>query len=104
VTEEEAKTKWCPFARGMNDNGGNRIAYGSADDGPVEDDYTTDAAMKFPCIGSACMAFRRETTLQYDIAKEQPSGDGWRASSGALWPWVREIDMNRVFCGLAGKP
>jgi hypothetical protein len=82
MTEEEAKTKWCPFARerakqGMPDGGGNRIPYGCADDGPVEADYIRETAMSFPCIGSACMAWRRMNL---------PDGD------------------KHFYCGLAGKP
>ena len=58
MTEEEAKTKWCPFARGEQHSGGNRAPYGSPGDGPLEEDYTSEMAMRYPCIGSACMAWR----------------------------------------------
>jgi hypothetical protein len=87
MTEEEAKTKWCPMARGVNESGGNRIAYGSAGDGPVEDDYTTEAAMKYPCIGSACMAWRWDSVgMEYEHA-----GYGGKA-------------RGKGHCGLAGRP
>ena len=44
MTEQEAKTKWCPLARGKGgvnraDAGENTLLYGN-------------------CIGSACMAWR----------------------------------------------
>lgn len=56
MTEAEAKTKWCPFAReraaqGMPDGGGNRAPYGSGEDGPVEDDYTRE--MRAPASTSS---------------------------------------------------
>lgn len=44
MTEEEAKTKWCPFARDV------------------------DGAPTTNCIGSACMAWRWD----HDIYRESP--------------------------------
>ena len=70
VTEDEAKTKWCPFARvvaGNRGNGGvltdilpasNRTR--AVNEGAT---YITDAAM---CIGSACMAWRKSGLEQRD--------------------------------------
>lgn len=61
MTEDEAKTKWCPFVRhanGSNGAGVNRINW----------DRTYDYAN---CIGSACMAWRWDS-----IKPLQPSRDG----------------------------
>ena len=84
VTEAEAKTKWCPFAR-LSEMGGtyNRI-------GPAADLY---------CIGSACMAWRkgkgagqyRDGTI-YETDREPDyttRGGGWVTRGG---------------CGLADAP
>lgn len=49
VTEETAKTKWCPFVRhgyGAEGIGINRL-HGQSNDRP-----------QLTCIGSACMAWR----------------------------------------------
>ena len=43
MTEDEAKTRWCPFAR-LNDGAGNYNRCGPA--------------ANLECIGSACMTWR----------------------------------------------
>lgn len=75
MTEEEAKTKWCPFARPVAWGGGNRGHVSGAD---IEDAQ---------CIGSACMAWRWTSVgMQYEHA-----GHGGR-------------ERGNGHCGLAGKP
>ena len=80
MTEEEAKTKWCPFARvemyvrGVVGRGCNRI---------VTDDHDLNEKIQVAingtggtkCIGSACMA----------------------------WRW-RVLGSDLGWCGLGGKP
>lgn len=112
MTEDEAKTRWCPFAReraaqGMPDGGGNRTPYGSADDGPVEDDYIREQAMAFPRIGSACMAWRWDGIEVLQLTPDEtPKGHGWIA--GEMWKDGRYRRWERRdpdgYCGLAGKP
>jgi len=68
LTEEEAKTKWCPQS------------------GPHEGGHHP----KQSCIGSACMAWRNETTEQ--INPDQPPHE-----------WV-PVPTGRGYCGLAGRP
>lgn len=49
VTEDKAKTKWCPFARVSRNGGGNRY--------PMDNDLA-DATAFARCIASDCMAWR----------------------------------------------
>ncbi|MCC7347519.1 MAG: hypothetical protein IT538_08990 [Variibacter sp.] len=75
MTEDEAKTKWCPAVRFVPEtntthpgtNRGVRIERGA------------EGAPAFKCIGSACMAWRKLK-------------DGLRSYDG------------HGYCGLAGKP
>ncbi|MEE9158925.1 MAG: hypothetical protein V3U60_11125 [Gammaproteobacteria bacterium] len=79
MTEDEAKTKWCPFARVVfEDSGmmGNRL-------------YVQSAGVQIwdcgsRCIGSECMAWRR---TRHDDSLHNESGKSYDG-----------------FCGLAGKP
>lgn len=77
LTEDEAKTKWCPFVR-LSEMGGtfNRIS----------------PAANLKCIASACMAWRWQSSASMD----NPSG-----VPGA---GTQEIKCERGFCGLASKP
>lgn len=73
MTEEEAKTKWCFAAIASHTN--PRLGFDNAAVG----DYK-----QFPCIGSACMAWRVRL-------KGQP---------GRFGAFVDDVG----FCGLAGEP
>lgn len=92
MTEDEAKTKWCPAFRG-NDYGVNR---------PLE---ITAAPLGY-CLGSACMAWRpgpaatdRQRWVEFGEMRVRP-GDQF-ASSGE---WVDlPAGERRGFCGLAGE-
>lgn len=75
MTEEEAKTKWCPFARVGSE--GNRAF-----------DVGNTIQADCHCIGSACMAWR--WTLLPIL------GDAGFVRGH------RQTDQG--FCGLAGKP
>lgn len=76
MTEEEAKTKWCPFSRFYSTTG----AFNRSGDG-------IDRASK--CIGSGCMAWRwikDPVTDLFTHGKELPDYKG-----------------EHGYCGLAGK-
>ena len=86
MTEEEAKTKWCPHARLGSSTSGlggfNRFVSPAR-----EADFEGTR-----CLGSACMAFR---------------------NSPVFLPWVNEKgetieregrSYTDFYCGLAGKP
>ncbi len=88
MTEEEAKTKWCPFVRFVATD---EAAYNNR---PAGSDETL-------CIGSNCMAWRWSL-------KRNPD---WNPSAAAM-SWTHPADSPPAFirddtqggCGLAGSP
>lgn len=87
MTEQEAKTKWCPFARVGSETTGL---------GSINRDVRKVANFdSVHCIGSACMAFRQH---------------GWRdKEDGQFKSMIYEkadaTHWEPMFhCGLAGKP
>lgn len=76
LTEEEAKTKWCPFVRLTRAGTGSIVN----NRGKWSDNINR-------CIASQCMAWR----IGKEKAKPQRAG----------YPTEYE---NTGFCGLAGKP
>lgn len=85
LTEEEAKAKWCPFARSGNEAGCNRNG---------ENGF----AITPHCLGSTCMAWISggETTEFKNKAETEFKRHGTR-----LIP----TSADKIgFCGLAGKP
>lgn len=85
MTEQEAKTKWCPMYRqAVSIDGANREWADNRMDGSNP-----------TCIGSACMAWRWfQPGRDPDLAREFPL-----APTGDL---DKRDDVG--FCGLAGKP
>ena len=80
MTEEEAKTKWCPFIQ-VSAGGGCVGGLSNRQDG--SHNKTPDGSPN--CIGSACMAWRwREPPGPQPPDAPEPSDEGW--------------------CGLAGRP
>lgn len=101
MTEKEAKTKWCPFARTIfaRRAGDNSITVRAPQ--VAFNIYTMDEAddRAIPggatCIGSACMAFRQH---------------GWRDKEDGQ---IKSMAYDRAdpqfwepmfHCGLAGRP
>lgn len=64
VTEEEAKTKWCPEARASN-NGEQPVTINRSYNAPDPDCL---------CIGSACMAWRWKLQTRFDEEREGKLG------------------------------
>lgn len=101
MTEDEAKTKWCPFARCV---GGHRKADGSADINlpttppfnRIATDGGTVVAAAALCIATACMAWR--TTL---TAKATLRAEALRREGKSLMPSGADLTG---YCGLAGVP
>lgn len=84
MTEDEAKTKWCPFVRAASPDGAaawNRSSFIT---------YEHEARQATRCIASACMAWR--------WSEKQPPGHGFFAD-GSPHP-----EGALGFCGLAGAP
>ena len=80
LTEDEAKTKWCPHARNLHQWNEEAAPNRDADDKPIS-----------RCIASACMAWRwRED-------------GGYRQTKDGTWVSGNVTDAIG-FCGLAGKP
>jgi hypothetical protein len=78
VTEEDARSKWCPFARvaiGVGPIGGSTTGY------TVFNRATTvgEAPLNAMCLGSACMAWR--------VRAAADGKGGWKGDG---------------YCGLAG--
>lgn len=97
-TEEEAKTKWCPFAMTFG-----RLSAPIAGSAHTEDHYgpqNRGAAMGLPlsackCIGSACMAWQQLPELWID--PENPE-----QRYAAKHKTTMQMETPRGYCGLAG--
>jgi hypothetical protein len=76
MTEDEAKTKWCPFGRTQQYSDPVTVNRGAR-----EQDWTF-------CIASACMAWRETKMVLMDVNTLEKVGDA--PSEG--------------YCGLAGQP
>lgn len=105
MTEEEAKTKWCPFSRvvetgptGNHTLVRNRVTRVASDGSAVSS--LAHGLAGAQCLGSDCMAWRWGQ-------KPNPS---YTPQHGAMWPqphppvamYIR--DETTGGCGLAGKP
>lgn len=98
MTEDEAKTKWCPFARVDNTASNRPDATGSFNEAGWP-----------PCVASACMAWRtvaeeRHTGLgSLDKLDYERGAGGWRFEDtrGSGYTAIRG---GGGFCGLAGRP
>ena len=80
-TEEEAKTRWCPFARVVESGAVN--SYNRS--------LSSDCPPAARCIGSACMAFRCAAVTNYGQPVVDENGD-------------QVFSSHAGYCGLAGKP
>lgn len=93
MTEDEAKTKWCPFVQIALDDAASRYA---TNRGEI---ITEGGPVNLKCIGSHCMAWR------WDRPEESPNGtfDADRHNGFV----TKDCDRKFIYhghCGLAGKP
>lgn len=114
MTEDEAKTKWCPAYRVATSGGDatstyemdNRPREGIAppDDAPTGTPWTPGPTLGAwsCCIGSACMAWRA-VWVERPVLK-----DGTTPGPGEAYLRTDVAKVNRHspggFCGLAGAP
>ena len=96
LTEAEAKTKWCPFARflGQGAQGGRLIALAAVNIGDEN-----GKEIRSYCISSRCMAWRWAQKPNPDYKRphaQMPYPDNL--------PPTHIEDRERGFCGLAGRP
>lgn len=93
MTEDEAKTKWCPFAR----VGSEKTGIGSIN----RDWAIVEKTMAANCIGSTCMAWRWRMVANPEWQPENPM---------ALYPARNHYSATPQgvpsktdgYCGLAG--
>ena len=88
MTEEEAKTKWCPFVRATNSGSERTFNRWSLE--PI-----TDTPL-LTCCGSDCMAWRWSHPMG-----AQQIGHGPGAASTTVEDTTQ---FSGGYCGLAGKP
>ena len=111
MTEDEAKTKWCPFVR---------LKFAATSDAPScnrDEGQTASFKRQTMCIGSACMAWRWLPLLADEAFKNaviKAAGDIGDKTENRHKAAAHVI-ANRAayglptqpfdgFCGLAGKP
>lgn len=104
MTEEEAKTKWCPFTRvvGFTTQGGSRSQGFSANRDLL-------GAPLGRCIGSGCMAWRWTGEGQKPRIGETDTalsilGDEEQKREALERIAARELATRPGYCGLAGAP
>lgn len=109
MTQDQAKTKWCPFVR-HGDHGGGSFNRGSEASNALNEGRPGDNWM-CNCIASACMAWRWHLSPR-PLTDGLPHA-GWTHISaedtddGAEF-WVEPEELTqarrRGYCGLAGTP
>lgn len=103
-TPEQAKQMWCPHAVASHTNprfGFEELTiYG--ENPPIK---------TFPCIGSACMAWRwsraKETKAYLDAvqAHMKETGDNFNVATNKVWAQIGStFERTEGYCGLAGRP
>lgn len=98
MTEDEAKTKWCPFARIMDWNGPHEPTGNNRGVAAVNRAQDDDAGTR--CIASACMAWRERKRL---VLRTEPWPE--KETTGApVMPSGADVVIDGGYCGLAGAP
>lgn len=99
MTEDEAKTKWCPFVR-LAAHYDSQAAGTAGNRWSTDDDVSGAKGLAVACIASACMAWR--TRHQWlDNAQQEPDWVSYAPYAFEPGPGQERDDG---FCGLAGAP
>lgn len=101
MTEDEAKTKWCPHAV---------PAHWSFNEANIVRD-ASQTSSECLCLASRCMSWRWVHTLRNGMGKDETEklvADDWKVTSwqvgvhGATFSLSKRTDHG--YCGLSGKP
>lgn len=85
MTEDEAKTKWCPMAKQVAIDGDMKVLGSTSFNRTSKPDGSIVMPSSCFCIGSACMAWKEIKIHKYELGE------------------VYQTDITG-YCGLAGKP
>ena len=108
MTEDEAKKKWCPNVRQVQETA-DYLSFNNRGE-------VSSAGDHFPrtmCLGSSCMAWRwsraRETKAFLEKVQEQMKDQGPNANFGKACNVVyakhgTEFEQTEGYCGAFGKP
>lgn len=88
MTEDEAKTKWCPHVR-VGGPMQSEAEGTAANRWPADDPVRSDSPYR--CIASACMAWRAEEAEQAFLQHTDREGGV-------------HVTIKHGYCGLAGAP
>jgi hypothetical protein len=123
MTEEQAKTKWCPYARTLaydtfKNPATNEWEPATASINREAGHYdkrgmeTVQVSGRHRCIASECMAWRAvDKTAEWDVESGSP-GPGW-VKVGEPKPHPMPLEPGEMgqewrlvggYCGLAGSP
>lgn len=115
MTEGEAKTKWCPFVRVVvashtGRSGARNRVVETADTGEIER-VLVEGLAGAHCIGSACMAWRPDTTSpRFGVALDDREEEVWSWDPIEAGQYEGRVKVRRLdadskgHCGLAGPP
>ena len=105
MTEEEAKTKWCPFAKPPTEIPRSVTEHVSARCDATDGDHIRT----MNCIGSACMAWRESGRIKpFKVDKSVKAH--WEKHGYTVEPdtlpdvFIVTKISSSGYCGLAGEP
>lgn len=87
LTPEEARGRWCPFARVMATSGSLAASVNRGGDGSADE---------VRCLADGCMGWRWAPTLTVNNPTRAIGADGRQPG--------QRVDRTLGFCGPAGRP